>query len=183
MEKLLEVGAEAAQGVEPVGSRFFEQVLGLEDLAAVLLDEYTHYFPHAPSGNADHAQTVGRGFQQSDAAVAQGADRARVAVISLEFEAGEVDLLELLCGIHRKLSNCGIAESGNCGIECCRHFYYAFPDPAITQLHFVAAEVFVAEVLEPAAEFVLREAVGDVAGLARSFKYLVFDKDGAVDAQ
>ena len=76
-------------------------ILRLEDFPAVFLDQHAEDFAHAPAGRAFICNPLGRSLQQRDAAVANHADRAGIAIEGLQLEAGEINALELFGGVHK----------------------------------------------------------------------------------
>ena len=60
------------------------------------LDQDTHNFTHSPAGSSDDFEALGSGAEQSDAAIPQHSDTRWIALESLQFEPGEVELLKLL---------------------------------------------------------------------------------------
>jgi hypothetical protein len=75
----------------------------LEDPRTALFHEHADRFAHAPPGSAENLETVCAGNQHCDAVVPYYSDALRKTIKGLKFEAGEIEMLELVSEVQGHL--------------------------------------------------------------------------------
>lgn len=105
MEEFGQIVAKALQGLELFWCRFHDLRFCLKNGATFPLHQQTHDFAHAPARSAQYLKSIAAGYKQRYAVVANNAYTFRETIEGLKFKSGEINLLELLGGIHEEFGN------------------------------------------------------------------------------
>lgn len=102
MQDFLQVLLELFQGGDAVGSGLQSLFFMDKDLLAAALDQWPQALSHAPAYVAHDLEPVRTWDKEGDAAIPQDTNGFGKALKGLQIEAGEIELLELFSGVHRK---------------------------------------------------------------------------------
>ena len=100
----LQIFSESLQRSNPLRRSFNQFLFMDEDFPSVAFHQGAQALAHAPAHVAEDLQAVRAGDKEGDAAVAQHADGFGETIEGFQFEAGEVEALELFFRKHRAVS-------------------------------------------------------------------------------